>query len=73
MVSADGITWDNAGITEVAGDQKKEEVIRNYLFTGDFNDKRYIRFYITGTKKLPSWHSSAGNLSWLFLDEVVVK
>jgi len=72
MVSADGITWDNAGITEVAGDQKTEEVIRNYLFTGNFNNKRYIRFYITGTKKLPSWHSSAGNLSWLFLDEVVV-
>lgn len=73
MVSTDGFTWDSAGTTEIAGDQKQEEVIRNYLFTGDFNNKRYIRFYITGTKKLPSWHSSAGNLSWLFLDEVVVK
>jgi hypothetical protein len=72
MVSTDGITWDNAGSAEVTGDQKKEEVTRNYTFTGDFN-KRYIRFYITGTKKLPSWHPSAGGLSWVFLDEIVVK
>jgi len=73
MVSADGITWDSAGSEEVKGDQKKEEVTRNYVFTGDFKNKRYIRYYITGTKKLPSWHPSAGGLSWVFLDEIVVK
>ncbi len=73
MVSADGITWDNAGIEDVKGDQRKEEVTQNYIFTGDFKDKRYIRYYITGTKKLPSWHPSAGGLSWVFLDEIVVK
>jgi hypothetical protein len=73
MVSADGITWDNAGTTEVTGLQQKEDVTRNYVFTGDFKNKQYIRYYITGTKKLPSWHPSAGGLSWVFLDEVVVK
>ena len=73
MISADGATWDNAGTTEVIGDQQKEEVTRNYMFTGDFINKRYIRYYITGTKQLPSWHPSAGGLSWVFLDEIVVK
>jgi len=73
MVSADGITWENAGTTEVTGNQKKEEVTRNYRFTGDFESKQYVRFYITGTKKLPSWHPSAGGLSWVFIDEIVVK
>lgn len=73
MVSTDGITWEPAGSEEVKGDQKKEEVTRNYVFTGDFKNKRYIRYYITGTKKLPSWHPSAGGLSWVFLDEIVVK
>jgi len=73
MVSGDGITWDPAGTEEVKGNQKKEEVTRNYIFTGDFKDKRYIRYYITGTKNLPSWHPSAGGLSWVFLDEIVVK
>jgi len=73
MVSEDGITWENAGIADVPGLQQKEEVTRNYKFTGDFKNKRYIRYYITATKKLPSWHPSAGGLSWVFLDEIVVK
>ncbi len=73
MVSADGITWDKAGNSEVTGTQEKEEVTRNYVFTGNFANKRYIRYYITGTKNLPSWHPSAGGLSWVFLDEIVVK
>jgi hypothetical protein len=73
MVSTDGITWDNAGSEAVTGDQKKEDVTRNYSFTGDFTNRRYIRYYITATQKLPSWHPSAGGLSWVFLDEVVVK
>ncbi len=73
MVSSDGITWEHAGTEAVTGDQKKESVTRNYTFTGDFRNKRYIRYYITGTKKLPSWHPSAGGLSWVFLDEIVVK
>ncbi len=73
MVSADGITWDAAGSMEVAGSQQKEEVTRTYVFTGEFKNRRYIRYYITGTQRLPSWHPSAGGLSWVFLDEVVVK
>ncbi len=73
MVSADGITWDNAGTSEVTGSQKNEEVTRDYIFNGDFKNQRYIHFNITGTKKLPAWHPSAGGLSWVFLDEIVVK
>ena len=73
MVSADGITWDPAGTTEIKGLQQKEEITRNYVFTGDYANKRYVRFYISGTKKLPSWHPSAGGLSWVFIDEIVVK
>ena len=73
MVSADGITWDPAGTSEIKGLQQKEEITRNYVFTGDYANKRYVRFYISGTKKLPSWHPSAGGLSWVFVDEIVVK
>lgn len=73
MISADGVTWENAGSEAVTGDQKKEEVTRNFIFNGSFVNKRYIRFYVTGTRKLPSWHPSAGGLSWVFLDEIVIK
>jgi hypothetical protein len=72
-VSSDGNNWENAGIMEVTDDQQKEDVTRNYIFKGDFKNKQYVRFSITGTKNLPDWHPSAGGLSWVFLDEIVVK
>ncbi len=31
---------------------------------------RYIRIHIKNYKKLPEWHPSAGNPSWLFVDEI---
>ena len=34
---------------------------------------RYVRFRIEGTKRLPDWHASAGGLSWVFVDEIVVR
>ncbi len=73
MVSTDGNNWENIGNIEVSCTQQKEEVTRNYLFKGDFRNRQFIRFEITGTKNLPSWHPSAGGLSWVFLDEIVVK
>ena len=73
MVSADSITWYPAGTSEIEGMQQKEDVTKNHVFTGEYSNKRYVRFYITGTKKLPSWHPSAGGLSWVFVDEIVVK
>ncbi len=73
MVSPDGITWDKAGSSEVTGLQQKENITRDYVFEGDFSNMQFIRYYITGTKTLPSWHPSAGGLSWVFLDEIVIK
>jgi hypothetical protein len=72
-VSADGINWTESGIIEVPGDQKKEEVTRNFCFTQHLNQFRYLRFTIKGTKALPAWHPSAGGDSWVFIDEVVVE
>ena len=34
---------------------------------------RYVRFRIEGTRRLPDWHASAGGLSWVFVDEIVVR
>jgi hypothetical protein len=73
QVSGDGNSWENVSTIDVTGDQKKEDVTRNFLFTGDYKNKQFIRFNIKGTKNLPDWHPSAGGLSWVFLDEIVVK
>ena len=40
---------------------------------GSFAAARYVRFFIEGTKHLPDWHASAGGLSWVFVDEIVVR
>lgn len=50
----------DAGAIEVTGDQKKEEVNRNFEFRNNLTNCRYIRFAVTGTKSLPIWHPSAG-------------
>lgn len=73
MVSSDGITWDPAGTIFVEGNQKSEEVTRNFVFKGTFTEKQYVRFLVSATKTLPSWHPSAGGLSWVFLDEIIVR
>ena len=44
------------------------------LFAVHGNDRaRYVRLKISNFGKLPSWHVSAGQQAWLFIDEVVVK
>lgn len=73
MISGDGITWDPVGTIVVDGNQKSEEVTRNYNFKGNFVQKQYVRFLVSGTLILPSWHPSAGGLSWVFLDEIIVE
>jgi hypothetical protein len=40
---------------------------------GDPGPVRFVRFRIEGTKILPAWHASAGGLSWVFVDEIVVR
>ena len=72
-VSADGVSWKDAGTIEVTGDQKKEDVNRNFEFRNNLANCRYIKFAVTGTKSLPIWHPSAGGDSWVFVDEIVVE
>jgi len=61
------------------GSHQREETIRAFSWTepmtspGSFAGVRYVRFFIEGTKHLPDWHASAGGLSWVFVDEIVVR
>jgi len=73
MISTDGLTWEPVGTIVVEGNQKSEEVTRNFTFNGNFTQKQFIRFLVSGTKTLPSWHPSAGGFSWVFLDEIIVR
>jgi hypothetical protein len=78
-VSADGVSWREVGVRAVADDHRDEEPIRSYAWPGGADGPgplgpvRFVRFQVEGTKRLPAWHVSAGGLSWVFIDEIVVR
>jgi hypothetical protein len=79
LISTDGASFREVGVVAAKGDHQGEEAIRAFSWTKDMADPglfagvRYVRFRIEGTKHLPGWHASAGGLSWVFVDEVVVR
>jgi len=73
LVSSDNKNFKEIGSVFVGDIQKDEQIIRDYKFTPTDKAFRYVRFEITGTKHLPAWHASAGEESWIFLDEITVK
>ncbi len=78
-VSDDGASFREIGAKAVAGDHRDEDIVRAFSWTEDMvpfgalSSARYFRFRVEGTKRLPEWHASAGGLSWVFLDEIVVR
>ena len=73
LVSSDGQAYQPIGTTELDSDQRREDVVRTWTFTTSLANIRYVRFQVEGTKRLPDWHPSAGGLSWVFVDEIVVR
>jgi hypothetical protein len=72
-VSADGSSFEEVRKLTVEGDQRKEEVTRTFTFAPALQNVRFIKFHVEGTKTLPDWHPSAGGMSWVFIDEIVVR
>jgi len=73
-VSEDNASFREVGAIAVEGDHQDEDAIRSFTWTGPFNGPvRYVRFRVDTTKQLPAWHVSAGSLSWVFVDEIVVR
>lgn len=72
-VSEDGIHYRLVETQTMEGDQRKENVTHNFLFTKNIGACRFVKFDIIGTKKLFNWHPSAGGGSWFFVDEIVVR
>ena len=78
-ISSDGVSFREIGTMALEGGHQGEESIRAFSWEedpagpGSFAGIRYVRFLIEGTKHLPDWHPSAGGLSWVFVDEIVVR
>lgn len=73
FVSQDSLDYVYVGKVEIGNIQKYEKIIREYKFSYDNNEFRYVKFKIKSTKELPPWHPSEKGKSWVFLDEIVVE
>lgn len=78
-VSSDGSSFREVGTTADRETHEGEEAVRAFTWTeagagaGALAGVRFVRFRVEGTKRLPDWHVSAGGLSWVFVDEIVVR
>ena len=78
-VSTDGLEFREVGSRTLPGDHRDEDIVRVFSWTADMTAPgslagvRFIRFRVEGTGRLPDWHASAGGLSWVFVDEIVVR
>ena len=62
-------------IEEIKSDPelKYKTDIKNFSFKMKEINCRFIKFNLTGVKKLPSWHAYKGSKAWIFVDEITVR
>lgn len=71
-VSDDGKDYKSFGKTTLNVPKTEGAHIQDLIVKGKAN-ARYVKIVIKNYGKLPEWHLSAGQQSWLFVDEVWVK
>ena len=71
-VSEDGKNYKSFGKTSLNVTRSEGAHIQDLVVKGKAN-ARYVKIVIKNYGKLPEWHLSAGQQSWLFVDEVWVK
>ncbi|MDO5760611.1 MAG: GH92 family glycosyl hydrolase [Bacteroidota bacterium] len=54
-------------------DEKEEQILIHTFFTTKPMNTRYIKMKAYNRMTNPSWHLSAGEKSWLFIDEIIIK
>ena len=73
LVSTDNINFVPAGTMLTNPDLTQEPMLKTFTFNLPETPVRYIRFDVEASKSLPAWHTYAGEKSWVFIDEIVVK
>ena len=73
-LSSDGERWMPERSAASTTDPRERGVRREDL-TVRFAPRqaRYVRVHVTGYGTLPAWHVGAGEMSWVFVDEIEVK
>ena len=74
-VSNDSINWTNLGIVKNEENISKRGKLIDKISINNSSKKpyRYINLMATPLKVIPDWHEAAGNSTWLFVDEIIVR
>ncbi len=73
-ISDDGKEFKPAGTIMYEVDLKKNSRVEISDVAQNINqDVKYIRIKAKNYGRLPAWHEGAGELSWLFVDEIVIE
>lgn len=76
-VSSDGVNYRPFGNIRnekfpVTLERQEESIMHNFIVNGAPIWTRYVRIKALNYGKLPSWHISAGEQAWLFVDEITI-
>jgi hexosaminidase len=74
-VSSDGTIWHSAGSASrpLVAERLEPHRDRITVALGQPITARYVRVSITTGGPLTAWHGGAGNPSWVFMDEMIVR
>lgn len=72
-ISDNGIDFQLLETVENDVDQKIDSCITKTFFTNKGFSARYIKVKAYNLGVNPSWHLSAGEKSWLFIDEIIIE
>lgn len=73
MISNDGVNYKFVDELKPDPNLKNTTDIKAFTFKPKNTSTRYIKFNLTGDKKLPMWHPYKGSKAWIFVDEITVK
>lgn len=72
-ISNDGVNFELLETVVNDIDQQTEGCITKTFFTNKKFTTRYIKVKAYNLGVNPHWHLSAGEKSWLFIDEIVIE
>jgi hypothetical protein len=72
-VSTDGENWNMLADIDNSVAQSERVFVKDFSFSTGGIQTRFIKLAATNIGTCPGWHAGAGDKSWLFVDEAVVR
>lgn len=72
-ISEDGLKYKNLGTSDNKIDMNIEGTLTQDMVVQKPTKARYIKLKATSSGIIPDWHPGAGNPSWIFADELIIK